>query len=154
MASSTTRSRTPSRAHTPAGRPGAAARKPAAAAKRAPAPARRAAPKRRARAARSRLFLRWLAVGGVALAAFLYVRPLRAYLHTRATLHQRTEQVRYLQREHSSLERRVAASRSAAALEREARRLGYVKPGERLYIVKGIQSWRRAQHAATMRRGG
>jgi hypothetical protein len=28
---------------------------------------------------------------------------------------------------------------------REARRLGYVAPGERLYIVKGIKSWRR-QH--------
>jgi hypothetical protein len=26
---------------------------------------------------------------------------------------------------------------------REARRLGYVVPGERLFIVKGIQSWRR-----------
>ncbi len=27
---------------------------------------------------------------------------------------------------------------------REARRLGYVKPGERLFIVKGINAWRRA----------
>jgi hypothetical protein len=26
---------------------------------------------------------------------------------------------------------------------REARRLGYVKPGERLFIVKGIGAWRR-----------
>ena len=31
------------------------------------------------------------------------------------------------------------------ALAREARRLGYVKPGERLFIVKGIDAWRRAQ---------
>ena len=31
------------------------------------------------------------------------------------------------------------------ALTREARRIGYVKPGERLFIVKGIAGWRR-QH--------
>jgi hypothetical protein len=29
---------------------------------------------------------------------------------------------------------------------REARRLGLVKPGERLFIVKGIELWQRLEH--------
>jgi len=29
-----------------------------------------------------------------------------------------------------------------------------VKPGERLYIVKGIAAWRRARHRATIARDG
>jgi hypothetical protein len=37
---------------------------------------------------------------------------------------------------------------SDAALAREARRIGYVKPGERLFIVKGISSWQRAHPTA------
>jgi hypothetical protein len=35
---------------------------------------------------------------------------------------------------------------------REARQLGLVKPGERLFIVKGVEAWKRAQH--TIRRHG
>ena len=34
---------------------------------------------------------------------------------------------------------------SDAALAREARRIGYVKPGERLFIVKGINAWQRSR---------
>ena len=36
-----------------------------------------------------------------------------------------------------------ARSTSIATLAREARALGYVRPGERLYIVKGINQWRK-----------
>ena len=31
------------------------------------------------------------------------------------------------------------------SLEREARRINYVKPGERLFVVKGIPAWRKAR---------
>jgi hypothetical protein len=51
------------------------------------------------------------------------------------------------------LERRLAASTSTEALAREARRLGFVKPGQHLYIVKGIPAWLRA-HEASLRDGG
>lgn len=163
MASSGSRSPTRSRPAAPP--PSRASRRSPATGRAKPAPTRAAAkasspkrgPTKRRRAtppSRSRVVLRWLAVGGVALAAFLYVRPLRTYLHTRATLDTRTAQVQRLRRERATLERRVAFSRSAAALQREARRLGFVKPGERLYIVQGIRTWRHAQHAATIRRGG
>ena len=113
-----------------------------------------AAPARRKRPQpRPRPLLRWLAVAGVAFLAFLYYRPLKAYLETRSTLTERRAEVRRLEAEQARLERRLAASKSDAALALEARRLALVKPGERLFIVKGIAAWRRA-HGATLGRGG
>ena len=93
---------------------------------------------------RGRFLLRWLGVGVLLFIAFLYSQPLRSYLSTRDALEQRSEEVRSLRAKKARLERRLAEGDSPAALMREARRLGYVKPGERLFIVKGINSWRRA----------
>ena len=101
------------------------------------------APRKR-RPPRSTLLLRWLAVAAVALIAFLYYRPVRTYLDTRGRLDERRAEVRGLRAQKRALERQLTASQSATALEREARRLGYVKPGEHLYIVKGIAQWQRA----------
>jgi hypothetical protein len=101
-------------------------------------------PSRRRRAQRSSILLRRLAAGALVLIAFLYFRPLRTYLHTRDTLAGRREQVRGLEAQKRELERRVQASSSTEALMLEARRLALVKPGERLFIVKGIDAWRRA----------
>lgn len=85
---------------------------------------------------------RLLALGGIVLIAFLYWKPLHAYLRTKHELQDRTAEVRSLQREQSQLQKRIAAVGSSAQLVREARRLGLVKPGERLFIVKGIPAWR------------
>jgi hypothetical protein len=41
------------------------------------------------------------------------------------------------------LERKLRLSTSDGALAREARRLGLVRPGERLFIVQGIDAWKR-----------
>jgi hypothetical protein len=91
---------------------------------------------------------RWLAIGVLGFVGFLYYQPLRSYLETRETLVRRSAEVRALEAEREVLERRLAAQTSTAALLREARRLAYVKPGERLFIVKGIPAWRRAQAQA------
>jgi cell division protein FtsB len=81
--------------------------------------------------------------------AFLYYRPLASYVGTRSELETRRAQVAALRVEKVRLERRLARNTSDAALAREARRIGYVKPGERLFIIKGIAAWqRRHQHAA------
>ena len=98
---------------------------------------------------------RWrvVLVAAVALVAFLYYRPLRAYFDTRHSLAWRRADVRGLQAEKRLLEHELAISTSPAALELEARQLGLVKPGERLFIVKGIAAWER-KHAATIRRSG
>jgi len=93
---------------------------------------------------RGRFLLRWLGVAVLLFIAFLSSQPLRSYLSTRDALEQRSEEVRSLRAKKARLERRLADGDSPAVLMREARRLGYVKPGERLFIVKGINSWRRA----------
>jgi cell division protein FtsB len=79
--------------------------------------------------------------------AFLYYQPISSYLQTRSHLADRRAEVAALRAEKIRLERRFARTTSDAALAREARRIGYVKPGERLFIVKGIGRWRK-QHPA------
>jgi cell division protein FtsB len=97
------------------------------------------------RVPRGRFLLRWLALGVLVFIAFLYSQPLRSYLSTRDSLAQRSAEVRQLRAQKLRLERRLAEADTPEALTREARRLGYIKPGERLFIIKGIGDWRR-QH--------
>ena len=80
--------------------------------------------------------------------AFLYYRPLASYVETRNELGNRRGQVVVLRAEKVRLERRLARTTSDAALAREARRIGFVKPGERLFIVKGIGAWQRRHRPA------
>jgi hypothetical protein len=87
----------------------------------------------------TRLALRWLGVGALCFVAFLYYKPARTYFAARHTLDGRAAEVRVL----------VAASASDAALTREARRIGLVRPGEQLFIVKGIERWQK-RHPATL----
>ena len=86
---------------------------------------------------------RLLAVGGVLLVAFLYWKPAHAYLRTKHTLETRQADVRALRAEKTRLEKRLAQAGTRQQLIREARRLGLVKPGERLFIVRGIPAWRK-----------
>jgi cell division protein FtsB len=112
------------------------------------APAKK--PRRRPR--RGVLVRRWLGVGALCLVGLLYYRPLNTYFSTKQTLAERSAQVRGLRTERRQLQRKLADATGDAALVREARRLGLVKQGERLFIVKGIQAWERAQR--TIRRHG
>lgn len=92
---------------------------------------------------------RALLVCGIALVAFLYYRPLRAYVSTRHELAARQAEVHGLQVEKRRLERQLHTAMTPAALAREARmQLSLVKPGEQLYIVKGIDAWRRQQRGS------
>lgn len=101
---------------------------------------------------RSARALRLLAVGVVVLAGFLYSQPLASYLERREALAQRSDDVAALRARKRELELRLEASKSPEALAREARRLGLVKEGERLFIVKGVEAWKRAR-GATIDRG-
>jgi cell division protein FtsB len=92
-----------------------------------------------------RRWLRWVALGVVVLLALLYYRPVRAYLKTQDAVEQRRAEVEALAARKRQLEERLAEIRSGATLVRGARRLGLVKPGEELFIVRGIPEWRRAQ---------
>jgi cell division protein FtsB len=85
---------------------------------------------------------RLLAIAGLTLVAFLYWKPAHTYVHAKRELRARNAQVSLLRAENVHLQRRLAQSATSNQLVREARRLGLVKPGERLFIVKGIPAWR------------
>jgi cell division protein FtsB len=90
------------------------------------------------------LVRRWSAVVVIATVGYFYYHPLQAYFSTRSELGTTRAEVAQLAAQKGDLTRRLAASSSLDALARAARQLGYVKPGERLYIVKGIAAWLRA----------
>jgi Septum formation initiator len=98
-----------------------------------------------ARIGRRRLRLLW-AVALVGVAVYLYYRPISSYLETRNDLTTRRAEVESLRLVRAELELRLVNSTSVGSLEREARRIDYVKPGERLFVVKGIPAWRTARN--------
>ena len=99
---------------------------------------------RRAVFGRRRLRLLWL-LAAIGLAVYLYYRPIASYVDTRNELAAERTEVETLRVVKAELELRLATSTSLEATQREARRIGYVLPGEQLFVVKGIPAWRRAQ---------
>ena len=91
---------------------------------------------------------RWFAVGALVLVGLLYYRPLHDYVDARSQRGVRVAAVRKLERQQARLEQRLEHASSLTALAAEARTLGYVRPGEHLFIVKDIPLWRRRQHAS------
>jgi hypothetical protein len=100
------------------------------------------AAKRRRRPAPGRRIPRWLlplvVLGAV---GFLYVRPIDSYLETRNQLHERRAEVAMLRAERARLSTRLEQETSVEGLARQARRIGYVRPGEHLFIVEGTAAW-------------
>ena len=109
---------------------------------KAPAGRRTARP----RIGRRRLRLLW-AVAIVGIAVYIYYRPISSYLETRNDLTSSHSDVESLRLVKAELELRLVNSTSVGSIEREARRIGYVRPGERLFVVKGIPAWRKARTA-------
>jgi cell division protein FtsB len=97
---------------------------------------------------RTTVVLRWCIVGVALFVAFLYYQPLSSYLQTRSALNERAAEVERLREERTRLQARLADSETVTALAREARRMRLVQPGERIFIVKGVAEWRRAQARA------
>jgi cell division protein FtsB len=85
---------------------------------------------------------RVLAIAALAVVALLYWKPLRTYEHTRTVLQRRQAEVARLRKQQHQLQHRLATVGTGDELTREARRLGLVKPGEQLFIVRGIAAWR------------
>jgi cell division protein FtsB len=115
--------------------------------------AEKRAPKRKRTApqiGRRRLRLLW-ALALVGIAVYLYYQPISSYLETRNDLATRRAEVESLRLVRAELELRLVNSTSVESLEREARRINYVKPGERLFVVKGIPAWRTARSASGAR---
>jgi cell division protein FtsB len=85
---------------------------------------------------------RLLALAGLVLIGLLYWKPLHTYVYTRSLLASREAQVSRLEAQQRQLKERIATVGTGEGLLREARRLGFVKPGEQLFIVRGIAAWR------------
>ena len=72
----------------------------------------------------------------VGVAVYLYYAPLASYFETRNDLAARRAEVETLRVAKAELELRLANSTSLEATQREARRAGYVRPGEQLFVVR------------------
>ena len=103
--------------------------------------------RRRVRLKRPRVprFVVPLVVLGVV--AMLYVRPISSYAETRDQLAERRAEVASLRVDRGRVAARLERATRLAELARDARLIGYVRPGEHLFIVKGTAEWKR-QHAA------
>ena len=88
--------------------------------------------------------IRWDRLGRVALLCvlfgifLLYLGPARSLVQALGQSKARQADVRALEAEHQRLEARRVALTKPGVIESEARRLGYVKPGERPYIVTDL----------------
>jgi hypothetical protein len=82
-------------------------------------------------------------LGAVVVVTLLYWQPIHSYLHTKQLLSAVQADVSRLQSQKRELRERIATVGTGLGLLREARRLGFVKPTEQLFIVKGIAAWRR-----------
>jgi cell division protein FtsB len=114
-------------------------------------PARHAGRKAR-RPSRSKRALRWIGLVVLLAVAIGYVQPLRAYRDATADVASRTAQIERVERTNAELEQRIEETGTPEFVEREARKLGLVKPGERLFIVTGIDEWKHERRARARER--
>ena len=88
--------------------------------------------------------IRWDRLARVALLGvlaglvLLYVGPARSYVSALGQSKAREAEVQRLEAEHARLEARRRALQQPGVLEREMRKLGYVKPGERPYVIEDL----------------
>lgn len=102
-------------------------------------------PRRRRSRPRSASVLRLLGAAVVCAIAVAYVQPIRAYMDARDEVaKRRVEKAAALERR-AGLERRLAEAGTDAFVAREARRLGLVRPGERLFVIKGVEARERTR---------
>ena len=95
-------------------------------------------------AARRRSGIRWDRLGRVALLITLvvivlsYLSPARHWLQQSGTAGRQKQELTQLTGDKKRLRSRLRALRDPGALEREARRLGMVRVGERSYVIENL----------------
>jgi cell division protein FtsB len=88
--------------------------------------------------------IRWDRVGRVALITtlgvimLLYVSPALHWLEQSRTAGEQRSELSELTAKNRELEHRLRELRSPGALEREARRLGMIRIGERSYVIENL----------------
>jgi cell division protein FtsB len=93
---------------------------------------------------RRRSGIRWDRLGRVALLGtlvvilFSYASPARQWIKQSDTAGHQKQELSELSKENRGLKQRLRALRDPGALEREARRLGMVRAGERSYVIENL----------------
>ncbi len=88
--------------------------------------------------------IRWDRLGRYALLMVLgavllsYISPISHWLRQSETAKHEEAQLEALQEENASLKHRVEDLKRPLALEREARKLGMIKEGERAYVIENL----------------
>jgi cell division protein FtsB len=96
-------------------------------------------------ATRRRSSIRWDRVGRVALLSvlgvilLLYISPAKRWLEQSATAGHQKDEVVELTEEHEQLRKRLRELQRPGSIEREARRLGMVKLGERAFAIENLK---------------
>ena len=81
---------------------------------------------------------RWALLLVFVLVLYLYVGPARSWISAYAEAKEKRGEVAALKAENQRLRERRKELRDPASLEREARRLGMVKAGEKSYVIEGL----------------
>ena len=101
---------------------------------------RRTAPRRRAAPGR----IHWDRLGRYALLTVLlavllaYIAPVSHWLRQSDTAKHEEAELQALQEENAGLKHRIEDLKRPLALEREARKLGMIKEGERAYVISNL----------------
>jgi len=95
------------------------------------------------RPSKSALALRWIGVAILLVVAVGYVQPIRAYQQAQDDVAVRRAQVDRMEQRNERLETQLEEAGTNEFIERSARRLGLVKPGERLFVVTHVDEWKR-----------
>jgi cell division protein FtsB len=96
----------------------------------------------RAKAHPHRPEIHWHKVGRLALLfvlfviVLLYIRPVAHWVQQRGTAAHSRADLRDLQAEHARLEARMRQLSGPGAVEREARKMGMVRQGERPFVIE------------------
>ena len=81
---------------------------------------------------------RWALIAVLVFVVYLYIGPAATWVSTYREAARKRAEVAALQAENRRLRERRDELRDPAALEREARRLGMVKAGEKSYVIEGL----------------
>jgi cell division protein FtsB len=91
-----------------------------------------------------RTTIRWDRLGRLALLGtlfvilLLYISPTKHWLQQSSTAGEQRKELKELTQENKQLKKRVHALKDPGALEREARRMGMVRQGERAYVIENL----------------
>ncbi len=94
----------------------------------------------RRRPSRSKLAIRWLGAAILVAIALSYIHPLTSYRHAQKEVAERQASIAALERGNQELTKKLLDAGTDEFVVREARRLGLVREGEHLFIVKGVGS--------------